>query len=171
MGHYNSQSSLADLMVEAGISGQSLNRSATLQGSNYAIAMAGGAQSMPASANTLMTFTGYDDAHGMVVSSNQIRVNKTGLWEVSLRAVMLITAAGTSTFTANVLKNASGVSGAPGGSILMNATAFNWHVMDSAPMQLAAGDLITVQVQHNTSTAGTINGTSRLAVSYQGPMA
>lgn len=134
-------------------------------------------QTVASAAIEVVTFqTEIYDPHGMHSAAasptdpnnKMIVVDRDGVWMVSMRASINVTPNGASTWAANVLVNAVGLTHAPGGSELMWNIGFNYYVCDTAPLVLNAGDKLTLSVTQNGGTTGTIIAPTRLAAFYRG---
>jgi len=115
-----------------------------------------------------LTFTNeIADPDGMhATNATNIVIPKTGLYLVSMRAVLNVLPVGASTWTANVLKNGTGPPDAPSAQVLMSAVGFNYHAIDARPMVLVPGDSLTLSVLQNSGATGNVTTQSTLAVAY-----
>jgi hypothetical protein len=127
-------------------------------------------QSYANNANVTHTWTSeiYDPWGFHAPSGTSITVDRAGLWNVSIRAVLNVTPVGASTWSANVLKNALTALDGPGGNVLMSAVGFNYTITASGPMLLAANDVLTVLSSQNSGATGNFVPSSLFAVYYIG---
>ena len=99
-------------------------------------------------------------------SGQSIVVDRPGLWYVTIQAVLNVTPAGASTWSASLVKNGSGTQITA--STLMSAVGFNYFANCSGPIVLAANDVLTVTSSQNSGATGNFVTSSMFSVYYIG---
>ena len=96
-----------------------------------------------------------------------ITLNRTGLWYVTIQAVLNITPVGSSTWNASLIK--TGIGAPPiSASTLMGAVGFNYYANSSGPVLANVGDTISVQASQNGGATGNFITSSFFACFFTG---